>query len=31
MENTFWIGLYPALSQEHLDYSSSKIKNYFKK
>jgi CDP-6-deoxy-D-xylo-4-hexulose-3-dehydrase len=31
MENTFWIGLYPALSQEHLDYSCSKIKNYFKK
>jgi CDP-6-deoxy-D-xylo-4-hexulose-3-dehydrase len=31
MENTFWIGLYPALSQEHLDYSCSKIKNYLKK
>ncbi len=31
MENTFWIGLYLALSQEHLDYSCSKIKNYFKK
>jgi CDP-6-deoxy-D-xylo-4-hexulose-3-dehydrase len=31
MENTFWIGLYPALSQEHLNYGCSKIKNYFKK
>jgi CDP-6-deoxy-D-xylo-4-hexulose-3-dehydrase len=31
MESTFWIGLYPALSQEHLDYSCSKIKNYLKK
>jgi CDP-6-deoxy-D-xylo-4-hexulose-3-dehydrase len=31
MENTFWIGLYPGLSQEHLDYSCNKIKYYFKK
>ena len=31
MENTFWIGLYPALSQEHLNYSCSKIKNFLKK
>ena len=29
MENTFWIGLYPSLSQEHLEYSVSKIKNFF--
>jgi CDP-6-deoxy-D-xylo-4-hexulose-3-dehydrase len=29
MENTFWIGLYPGLSQEHLEYSVSKIKNFF--
>jgi CDP-6-deoxy-D-xylo-4-hexulose-3-dehydrase len=29
MENTFWIGLYPGLSQEHLEYSASKIKNFF--
>ena len=31
MENTFWIGLYPGLSQRHLDYSCGKIKYYFKK
>jgi CDP-6-deoxy-D-xylo-4-hexulose-3-dehydrase len=30
MENTFWIGLYPGLSKEHLDYSVLKIKNFFK-
>jgi CDP-6-deoxy-D-xylo-4-hexulose-3-dehydrase len=30
MENTFWIGLYPGLSLEHLDYVISKFKNYFK-
>ena len=30
MENTFWIGLYPGLSQEHLEYSVFKIKNFFK-
>jgi CDP-6-deoxy-D-xylo-4-hexulose-3-dehydrase len=31
MENTFWIGLYPGLTQRHLDYSCNKIKYYFKK
>jgi CDP-6-deoxy-D-xylo-4-hexulose-3-dehydrase len=30
MENTFWIGLYPGLSKEHLEYSVLKIKNFFK-
>jgi CDP-6-deoxy-D-xylo-4-hexulose-3-dehydrase len=30
MENTFWIGLHPGLSLEHLDYVISKFKNYFK-
>jgi hypothetical protein len=30
MENTFWIGLYPGLSTEHLEYSVLKIKNFFK-
>jgi len=30
MENTFWIGLYPGLSKEHLEYSVHKIKNFFK-
>jgi len=30
MENTFWIGLYPGLSKEHLEYSVIKIKNFFK-
>jgi CDP-6-deoxy-D-xylo-4-hexulose-3-dehydrase len=29
MENTFWIGLYPGLSTEHLEYSVSKIKDFF--
>jgi CDP-6-deoxy-D-xylo-4-hexulose-3-dehydrase len=31
MENTFWIGLYPGLSEKHLSYSFDKIKYYFKK
>ena len=30
MENTFWIGLYPGLSKEHLEYSIEKIKIFFK-
>jgi CDP-6-deoxy-D-xylo-4-hexulose-3-dehydrase len=30
MEKTFWIGLYPGLSLEHLDYVIGKFKNYFK-
>jgi CDP-6-deoxy-D-xylo-4-hexulose-3-dehydrase len=30
MENTFWIGLYPGLTQEHLAYTVSKIDNFFK-
>jgi CDP-6-deoxy-D-xylo-4-hexulose-3-dehydrase len=30
MENTFWIGLYPGLSEEHLQYSVLKIKDFFK-
>jgi len=30
MENTFWIGLYPGLSEKHLEYSVNKIKNFFK-
>jgi len=30
MENTFWIGLYPGLSKEHMEYSILKIKNFFK-
>ncbi len=29
MENTFWIGLYPGLSKEHLDYSTNIIKKFF--
>ena len=31
MENTFWIGLYPGLSEKHLEYSCDKIKFFFKK
>jgi CDP-6-deoxy-D-xylo-4-hexulose-3-dehydrase len=30
MENTFWVGLYPGLTQEHLAYTVSKIDNFFK-
>jgi CDP-6-deoxy-D-xylo-4-hexulose-3-dehydrase len=30
MENTFWIGLYPGLSKEHLQYSVFIIKSFFK-
>lgn len=30
MKNTFWIGLYPGLSTEHLQYLVLKIKNFFK-
>ena len=29
MENTFWIGLYPGLTQEHLAYTISKLENFF--
>jgi len=29
MENTFWIGLYPGLTLQHLEYSVSKIKKFF--
>jgi CDP-6-deoxy-D-xylo-4-hexulose-3-dehydrase len=28
MNNTFWIGVQPALTEEMLDYASNKIKNY---
>jgi CDP-6-deoxy-D-xylo-4-hexulose-3-dehydrase len=31
MKNTFWIGLYPGLSNKHLDFSSEIIKEFFKK
>jgi len=30
MENTFWIGLFPGLSKEHLEFSSNQIKKFFK-
>jgi CDP-6-deoxy-D-xylo-4-hexulose-3-dehydrase len=30
MENTFWIGLYPGLTEKYLEYSVSQIKNFFK-
>jgi CDP-6-deoxy-D-xylo-4-hexulose-3-dehydrase len=30
MENTFWIGLYPGLLKEQLQYSVLKIKDFFK-
>jgi CDP-6-deoxy-D-xylo-4-hexulose-3-dehydrase len=31
MKNTFWIGLYPGLSNYHLDYSIKNFKNFFTK
>ena len=31
MENTFWIGLYPGLSKNHLEYTVNKIKEFIKK
>jgi CDP-6-deoxy-D-xylo-4-hexulose-3-dehydrase len=30
MENTFWVGLYPGLSEKHLEYTCKKIRSYFK-
>jgi len=30
MENTFWIGLYPGLSEKHLEYTCKKISSYFR-
>jgi CDP-4-dehydro-6-deoxyglucose reductase, E1 len=30
MENTFWIGLFPGLSENHLQYTIEKIQNFFK-
>ena len=29
MNNTFWIGVYPGLQEEHLNYIVTKIKEYF--
>jgi CDP-6-deoxy-D-xylo-4-hexulose-3-dehydrase len=31
MENTFWIGLYPGLTLQHLEYVVSQLKSYFQK
>jgi CDP-6-deoxy-D-xylo-4-hexulose-3-dehydrase len=31
LEHTFWIGVYPGLNSEHLDFVSQKIKNFFYK
>jgi CDP-4-dehydro-6-deoxyglucose reductase, E1 len=31
MNNTFWIGIYPGLSNQHLEYMVEKIKKFFKK
>jgi CDP-6-deoxy-D-xylo-4-hexulose-3-dehydrase len=30
MKNTFWIGLYPGLTVQHLEYTISNIKKFFK-
>lgn len=29
MNNTFWLGLYPGLAREHLDYIASSLEEYF--
>jgi CDP-6-deoxy-D-xylo-4-hexulose-3-dehydrase len=29
MNNTFWIGVYPALNEEMLDFVAAKIEAYF--
>ena len=29
MNNTFWIGVYPGLTDDHLDYVIGKIKEFF--
>ena len=29
MNQTFWIGVYPGLDKEHLDYISEKIEEFF--
>ena len=29
MENTFWIGIYPGLTEDHLSYAADKIKIFF--
>ena len=31
MKNTFWVGLFPGLSEQHLDYITEKIDLFFKK
>ena len=31
MNNTFWIGCHPALTQAHLEYVIETIKEYFEK
>ena len=29
MNQTFWVGIYPALGEEHLDYIAEKLEEYF--
>ncbi len=29
MERTFWLGVYPGLTDEHLDYMASKVESFF--
>ena len=31
MEKSFWLGLYPGLNKDHIQYISRIIHNYFKK
>ncbi len=28
MNQTFWLGIYPGLTNEHLEYVATKIENY---
>jgi len=29
MEQTFWLGTFPGLSEEHLDYIADKLEEFF--
>jgi CDP-6-deoxy-D-xylo-4-hexulose-3-dehydrase len=31
MENTFWVGVFPGLSDIHMNYIADKLKNFFYK
>ena len=31
MNSTFWLGIYPGLDKEKIDYVGEEVKNFFKK